>query len=77
MCALARRVLQRRLVALVRLWQLWQQRALALVLIGAVTIYPALGREAPRCAYPVKWGPGVLLLKRIGGVLGVLMLGLV
>jgi len=44
-------------------------QTLTLVLLGAVLIYPALGRIAPLGAYPAKWGPIVLFLMRLGNKL--------
>ena len=58
-------VLDSWLVALVLLLLLlvpWLLETLALVLLRAVLVYPALGRIAALRAYPVKWGPIVLLL---------------
>jgi len=54
------------LVALVLLLLLlvpWLLETLALVLLRAVLVYPALGRIASLRAYPVKWGPIVRLLQ--------------
>ena len=58
-------VLDSWLVALVLLLLLlvpWLLETLALVLLRAVLVYPALGRIASLRAYPVKWGPIVRLL---------------
>lgn len=59
-------VLDSWLVALVLLLLLlvpWLLETLALVLLRAVLVYPALGRIASLRAYPVKWGPIVRLLQ--------------
>jgi hypothetical protein len=59
------RGLSSRLIALVLLLLarlLLRLQPLSLVVVGAILRYPALGSIAPLGAYPVEWGPVLLLL---------------
>ena len=71
------RVLGGRLVALVLLLLarllLWCLQTLSLVVVWTVLGYPALSLIAPLCAYPVEWGPIVLLLLGVGDKLLLLL----